>query len=234
MADPTPTPKADDLDELVTVENGPFDLAPNYAVKIGGVTAAIHNSLDHCEEKATKIREALRQWLAARAPRTANAEANWIIASVRKPPHMHKVLGWMTGGSMHCGEDWMDTVYWNDKRQAWITSAGIEDVVVEVSHWHELPPEPSAALSATAGETTREDIARRSRAVWYPGDAKAMSGEEIEAMMEQPPPVAPPTTPNPCAISFPHPAHDWCDGKPNAPKFGQRAASEATRKGGGE
>jgi hypothetical protein len=66
----------------------------------------------------------------------------WISSLTRLPGDHEHVLAWITGGSLHLGEDYMDiAMYLNG---VFRVSAWDHDEPVPVSHWLPLPTAPAA------------------------------------------------------------------------------------------
>lgn len=70
----------------------------------------------------------------------SNLLNQWINVKELLPTHEYSVVGWVIGGRLHFGEDYIDVVTWFPKDKEWRAFSGKEkeDVVVKVSHWMEV------------------------------------------------------------------------------------------------
>ena len=68
----------------------------------------------------------------------------WIPVTERTPTHIYSVLGFITKGPLVVSDErgMRDIVSYFPDENAWKVSMGQEDVVVEVSHWMDLPGNP--------------------------------------------------------------------------------------------
>jgi uncharacterized protein DUF551 len=64
----------------------------------------------------------------------------WTASVVQMPRDHQHVLGWITSGSLHHGEDYMDIVMYLNG--IFRMHNGEEDEPVLVTHWMPLPPPP--------------------------------------------------------------------------------------------
>lgn len=64
----------------------------------------------------------------------------WVSTKDRLPHSFYSVLVWVVGGPMHYNSDYPDIASYDDSRKAWFSNDGdVNDCIIQVSHWCEIP-----------------------------------------------------------------------------------------------
>lgn len=118
----TPLPTDDEIKEALTQWEGCV-----YEDQHGG------SDPDKLDKARTELLAVLR--------RLREAAAVWISVDDQRPPESFGVLAWITGGTLHQGEDYIDVaIYLNG---IWRANVGDHDEPIQVSHWMYKPESPA-------------------------------------------------------------------------------------------
>lgn len=109
----------------------------------GGTLAAVSGLEQSVEHGIHRIGELKRQFgeLARAAGFCQRGE--WVPVSEATPPHCVSVIIWITGGTLHHGEDYQDIGIYNSRTGKFQVNNGDDDEEVPVSHWHPMKTGPN-------------------------------------------------------------------------------------------